>query len=105
MNSLDQIETFFSGRCVARVVEIHQHEIKLLLLDRIEHGRGRICCFRLIARAFEEKSQGCAHVGLIIGDESARNLSCHCIHDFLCSRHTGDVNVSRLNDPRSVTSY
>jgi hypothetical protein len=56
VDARDQVDAFAAARRVASVVEIHQHHVKLPLLDRFEHRRGRRNCLRLVAVVLQQQA-------------------------------------------------
>src|SRR2546425_5694425 len=77
MNARHHIQAFLTRRRVARVVQVHEHNIELARFDQSHDSRWGIDGFNLIALTFHQKPQRFHNVGLIIGDKNTRRCGFH----------------------------
>src|SRR5205807_10614675 len=85
----EQIDSFLSGGGIALIVEVHQHNIKIVDLQSVQQGRGIVCGFDEVALSLEEQTQSFANVSLIVGNQNPR-LGCLHLRGCrqLCYLHT-----------------
>ncbi len=67
-----QVQPFLPRRGVARVVQIHDHDVEIARFKRRNNRRGRSDRVDLIAFALQQQAQRFQNVGLIVGDQNAR---------------------------------
>ena len=67
-----QVEPFLARGRVARVVEVHQHRVELVAVDRLENRRRRSGRLDPVALALEEQPQRLEDIRLIVRDQDAR---------------------------------
>ena len=72
LNAGEQIESFLARGGVARVIEVHEQDIELALLQRRQHFGRRSDGFCPVTFAFEQQSQSLQHIGLVVGNQDAR---------------------------------
>lgn len=65
------VESLLPGGGVARVVEVHEDQVRPVGQGRFEQGFGMVHANRLVAFALQEETKGGQHVGLVVGDEDA----------------------------------
>ena len=67
-----EIEALLAGRRVARVVQVHQHDVVLVAVDRLQDRRRRPGRIDLEPLGLQQQAQRLEHIRLIIGDENPR---------------------------------
>ena len=72
VNPLQQVEPFFAGRRVARVVEVHQDDVVVLELHRAKQLLRRRRRVDDVALRLQQQAQRLEHIGLIVADQDAR---------------------------------
>ena len=63
---VEQVESFVAGGGVARIIHVHQDQVESAALGGGQRISRRVGGFRLMARAFEEQTNGFEHIGLIV---------------------------------------
>ena len=66
---VQEVEPLLARGRVARVVEVHQEDVELLVLERGDDAGRRGGGVDLVALGLEQQPQRLEHVGLIVGDE------------------------------------
>src|ERR1044071_2462992 len=66
-----KIQTFLAGGGVAGIIEVHQHDVELAILDRGQDLGGRLDRLGTVTFAFEEEPQGLQNIDLVVGNENA----------------------------------
>jgi hypothetical protein len=69
LNAVEQVEPFLPGGGVARVIEVHQHDVEVARLHGVDGRRRRVDALGLIAFALDQEAQGFEDVGLIVRDQ------------------------------------
>ena len=61
---------FAPGRCIPRIVQVHEQKIEFPLRQRLEQIGGVAHRFEQVALAFEEQLQGIQYILLVVGNEN-----------------------------------
>ena len=72
LDARQQVQAFFAGRRVARVVQVDQRDVELARLHRREHAGGRGRGLEREPLGLEQQPERLEHVRLIVGDQHAR---------------------------------
>ena len=80
----EKVQSFAAGRGISRVVEVHQEQIELPLLQGLGRtGCGRGHGFRGVSVALQEQAERFQDVGLVIGNQDS---PLDCLGYRLCFR-------------------
>ena len=83
LDAVEQVQPFLPAGGVARVVQVHQDRVEIARFHRVDHGRGRIHGFGLVAFALHQEAQRFEHIRLVVGDQDARRAGFGRFHRSL----------------------
>src|SRR5262249_49942561 len=63
-----ELQTFVTGRCISRVIQVEKKNVEIAFLNRFYHSRWRACRFRNKTFVLQKKLQCVEDVRLIIGN-------------------------------------
>jgi hypothetical protein len=70
-NLRNQFQTFAARSRVAGVIQIHEHDIELARLERLQHPCWMVRSFRAVAVALEQQLKSVQNVWLIVRNQDA----------------------------------
>ena len=79
LDARQQIQPLGTGRCIARIVHVHEQRIEVAGFDGGENRARRGCGLDFEALSFQEQFEGFQDVSLIIGDKETRWAIRHAV--------------------------
>ena len=74
LDTRNHLEPFLPGSCVARVIQIHDQECVIALLQRLKYSGERSDRVGLMSLALEQNAQRLQHIVLVVGDQNAAHV-------------------------------